>query len=779
MEKFYEYYQVENIARDRVAANRAEIANSIRQIEAGNPYAAESNEERRIAGISRNMQMPESSARAISEAVTARSRGFVPGPEAPRGPALEFLDVMYFERGRRAANCVARVATQYGKPAGTGTIVAPGLFLTNAHVIPSREEAAHYVIEIDMERDISGTLREISRFRLDPAACLVISPVEALDFTLVGIGARVDGARNLDDYGFIPLLDTPDKHSLGEVANIIQHPDGRFKEIVLHENRLVARDNTSMVLHYVADTQPGSSGSPVFNNQWEIIALHHWAGPFREVVGIDGMALMPTINEGIRISAVARALEKGDAEYAAGSDSRVSEALELWGTLFRGGVRSAIVAENTPVAERPLDRPIPVSRPAMPANGAQFSSDGSASWTIPVRLSVSVPGFAASGVQPNLDVAQPDPISAGAEATSWQDEDFSNRAGYEPGFIHGHVVPMPELKDVPGRAARNILAGSSDPDPEEFRYHHYSVKLNAERGLCYFTAANIDGERLKRIDRKFLTVKDDPDPGDYRAESLTMDRFKKGGDFMPDRRVKPGELMTQHFYETQKIGGLTWENDRSEFMARMYQRGHVVLRGDIGWGLDEEALAADRDSYFFTNICPQVGAFNMGVAPDGSGGDGKLHWREVETYVLRNALVDRQRVCVFAGPVFDAEKDLPYRFGSKVPLRFWKVAAWSDDGALRVVALLADQSPLIEIRPENFTDPQELVRMKSFLSSVAEIETLTGLDFGPVVRKADIATGSEPAIKGFPADIIGNTRIASRTRRSKRRKPSARRTTKT
>jgi endonuclease G, mitochondrial len=84
----------------------------------------------------------------------------------------------------------------------------------------------------------------------------------------------------------------PVSHSLGEVANIVQHPDGRLKEVVLRENRLVARLDT--VLHYVADTEPGSSGSPVFNNQWQAIALHHWGGPWRQKATIGGSRWTPS-----------------------------------------------------------------------------------------------------------------------------------------------------------------------------------------------------------------------------------------------------------------------------------------------------------------------------------------------------------------------------------------------------------------------------------------------------------------------------------------------------
>ena len=96
----------------------------------------------------------------------------------------------------------------------------------------------------------------------------------------------------------LPLSDAGDKHMLGEYANIVQHPEGRLKQIVLRNNNLVARNETLRVLHYVAETQPGSSGSPVLNNEWEPIALHHWAGAHLEKRGRDGASLPVDVNEG-------------------------------------------------------------------------------------------------------------------------------------------------------------------------------------------------------------------------------------------------------------------------------------------------------------------------------------------------------------------------------------------------------------------------------------------------------------------------------------------------
>jgi hypothetical protein len=63
----------------------------------------------------------------------------------------------------------------------------------------------------------------------------------------------------------------------GEPVNIIQHPKGRYKEVVVSNNwTLLLFDN---YISYDADADFSSSGSPVFNQQWQLVALHHGSLP--------------------------------------------------------------------------------------------------------------------------------------------------------------------------------------------------------------------------------------------------------------------------------------------------------------------------------------------------------------------------------------------------------------------------------------------------------------------------------------------------------------------
>jgi endonuclease G, mitochondrial len=58
----------------------------------------------------------------------------------------------------------------------------------------------------------------------------------------------------------------------GESISIIQHPGGSLKQIALMDGRVV--DKLDMFLHYTGSTAPGSSGAPVLNAIFEVIAIH-------------------------------------------------------------------------------------------------------------------------------------------------------------------------------------------------------------------------------------------------------------------------------------------------------------------------------------------------------------------------------------------------------------------------------------------------------------------------------------------------------------------------
>lgn len=206
----------------------------------------------------------------------------------------DFLPSRFLSMGAMRARAVCRIVTP--DSLGSGFLVASKTFvMTNHHVLPDSNTAAASVAEFGFEEG-----GEIVRIALDPSR-FFINDAE-LDFAI----AACDGTA-LEQVEPIPLLRNPANVTRGDRVNIVQHPRGRAKEIAIHDNRVQRLKDK--VVWYRTDTEPGSSGSPVFNNGWDLVALHH-AG-FQ-----DGQDVF---NEGIRISSiVSHLIRRGDEESHAG-----------------------------------------------------------------------------------------------------------------------------------------------------------------------------------------------------------------------------------------------------------------------------------------------------------------------------------------------------------------------------------------------------------------------------------------------------------------------------
>jgi endonuclease G len=270
-------------ARSRVKAAAKQRSRVLQAVYSGRPLDGEPEQDRKlqrlqkVAGV--DTEQAEELARYEKRALSGLAGDKRLGAERIQGKAVDFVGVAFLEVARAAASTVGRVILENLQPVGSGFMISDSLFLTNNHVIPSTAEAKQYLVEFNYEMDINRQPKAVTRFTLNPDEFFITNPEDQLDFTIVAIGKCVDGKGNLSDFGYCPLIGTSDKHVLSEFVNIIQHPEGDYKQIVIRENRLVTRLET--VLHYLADTMPGSSGSPVFNDQWEAIALHHWGEPTR------------------------------------------------------------------------------------------------------------------------------------------------------------------------------------------------------------------------------------------------------------------------------------------------------------------------------------------------------------------------------------------------------------------------------------------------------------------------------------------------------------------
>ena len=187
----------------------------------------------------------------------------------------DLVDVNYLTRALRASKAVCRVIIRdqnfRERGSASGFKVSPTLLLTNHHVFRDAETAANSLIEFDFELDIQGNPKNTTRFQLSPERLFINN--EALDYALVAINpAPVFGSGQLSNYGFLQMSNKIGKINRGEFATIIQHPSGQPKQIALRENEVINIENNQLL--YQSDTAPGSSGSPVFNDSWQVVALH-------------------------------------------------------------------------------------------------------------------------------------------------------------------------------------------------------------------------------------------------------------------------------------------------------------------------------------------------------------------------------------------------------------------------------------------------------------------------------------------------------------------------
>lgn len=228
----------------------------------------------------------------------------------------DFQPARWLRQGRAAADAVGRIRTPGFL--GTGFLVTPWLLLTNNHVLPDAATAAGSTVTFRFEDDEDEQRPEAAKFELAPEKCYLTAA--DLDFTLVAVAPAGDGPAPGATYGCIAARGVTGKILEGMPVNIVQHPQGRAKEIAVRNNLLLSVDDAD-TLSYGTDTEPGSSGSPVFNDDWELVALHHAGG---------GDAPGRTVgNTGIRISAIVRRITE---VAGADPDELVADFLRIAGT---------------------------------------------------------------------------------------------------------------------------------------------------------------------------------------------------------------------------------------------------------------------------------------------------------------------------------------------------------------------------------------------------------------------------------------------------------------
>lgn len=138
--------------------------------------------------------------------------------------------------------------------------------------------------------------------------------------------------------------------------------------------------------------------------------------------------------------------------------------------------------------------------------------------------------------------------------------------------------------------------------------------------------------------------------------------------------------------------------NNSDYSKSGYDRGHLAPAGDMKW--NDQAMS---ESFFYTNISPQVPQFNRG------------NWKKLEEYV-RAWADELNSIYVVTGPIL---KDKQKRIGRNkvtVPDFFYKVILSYNQGDVRGIGFVMPNA-------------NDMSDISYHAVTIDSVENLTGLDF--------------------------------------------------
>jgi Trypsin-like peptidase domain/Tetratricopeptide Repeats-Sensor len=216
-----------------------------------------------------------------------------------------FQSLTWYRTGLVRCRAVAQVVDGNDDGIGTGFLVRgpdlhldlpPLVFMTNGHVVPEALLPGDARV-VFRGLDADGTRQD---FRV--ARCWWYRPSGAseLDTTLLELDAYPAEVEPVPLASRLPAL-------MGDPrAYLIGHPRGLAQpQFSLQDNALLDYDDT--LIHYRSPTEGGSSGSPVFDYQWNLIGLHHAGG--LDMPQLHGRGGTYAANEAIALKAITAVMQ--------------------------------------------------------------------------------------------------------------------------------------------------------------------------------------------------------------------------------------------------------------------------------------------------------------------------------------------------------------------------------------------------------------------------------------------------------------------------------------
>lgn len=578
----------------------------------------------------------------------------------------------------------------------TGFMVSDRLLLTNWHVFRYASMAVESEVHFFYEYNALGHPLSPVIFKFDPTQFF---NDKDLDYCFVAVEPfDVTGKVSLESIGYL-FLDR-ELGKIGEVnvekLNIIHHPQGDYKQISIRENLFVGVDKTK--IYYETDTAQGSSGSPVFNDQWQVVGLHHKSIAKMSADGknyldkddqiipiidnkIDVTRVVWLKNEGMRISVVLNhLLEKN-------RDSEIVKTIAVpprQESLNFAVNPSDNAFENNSVNNMNNSKNININIPT-----TALSSESSIEISLSSKKLNAQNNVATSPAISSPAGTMDELLLEVAKAEREQAVDFSKCRGYDPNFL-GTNIPLPQ----PQAEISNQIARLKN-NKIELKYFKYSVIFNAVTKMPIISAINVEGDATKRLDNS-----------------------KRSDIWLRDKRIDIECQLTDKFYAGSK-----------------FDKGHMSRFEDANWDESESEADALRNGIytcFYTNACPQVVALNRA-----GGLWGKLEKEILEKGIKKEA-GDQARMTVFNGPIFDDTKDEIFK-GVKIPMQYFKLILWlNDDGELKATGFKLSQELLVDhiqfdeamrLDEEEALDIDKNTKFEKYRCSVKKLSRLTKINF--------------------------------------------------